>query len=204
MGVGPGDPELITVAAQRAIAAGETVINLGGPIRAEPTRYTLQVSEDEHIEPAAIEETPGPDEGEVAARARKVERARAVAVAALEQKLSSEMSSALAAAQGDKGEAMRALETSLRATAAADKESALAVAAAEMASTTSWTVSDPARSTSKVRPSCSSIGLPSSGCLPMTLPAVLAPPRRAGASAIMVTARFRPTVRTSSSVPSFT
>ena len=56
-----GQTALVT---QRAIAAGETVINLGGPIRAEPTRYTLQVSEDEHIEPAAIEETPGPDEGE--------------------------------------------------------------------------------------------------------------------------------------------
>ena len=50
--------------ARRPVAAGETVLRLAGNIIAEPTRYTLQLGEDQHIEPPLVSETPLPSETE--------------------------------------------------------------------------------------------------------------------------------------------
>ena len=40
--------------ARRPVAAGETVLRLAGNIVAVPTRYTLQLGEDQHIEPPLV------------------------------------------------------------------------------------------------------------------------------------------------------
>ena len=50
--------------ARRPVAAGETVLRLAGNIVAAPTRYTLQLGEDQHIEPPLVSETPLPSETE--------------------------------------------------------------------------------------------------------------------------------------------
>ena len=50
--------------ARRPVAAGETVLRLAGNMVAEPTRYTLQLGEDQHIEPPLVSETPLPSETE--------------------------------------------------------------------------------------------------------------------------------------------